>query len=191
MNICAIISVEAIAGATELAGAKDGSAWYQSVRAHLDTAQSGVLVLDFTRIRIATVSWLREAVVTLIRHATKLRPDVVVVAANVPKLVREELEVALDATSSVLIVAHLDSHGELSQPTVLGKLDSALSETLKAVVEYPSFDASVVREALPSVGPSAASNRLAALAAKGLLTSERRGRGRVYRPLLEGLRYGY
>lgn len=191
MNVCGNIPVSEIARSTDLAGATDGTAWFQSARQRVDAAQPGLYALDFAGIRIATVSWLREGALALCKYAAAMRPEIRFVATNLSQLVREELEVALDATGSVLIAADLEPSFQPRQPILLGQLDPALRDTLRAVESRSEFDATFVSRAIPGVGVSAANNRLAALEAKGILTSERRGRSRLYRPLLEKLRYGY
>lgn len=87
-------------------------------------------------------------------------------------------------------VSVVDASGMPSDPELLGHLDSALYETLVVVGGNTMFDASVVSNSLPHVSLSAANNRLAALESKGVLKSTRRGRSRMYRPVVEGLRYG-
>lgn len=191
MNVCTSISLLASTGRSELAGATDGSAWYQDARSLIDGAPAGAFVLDFAGIRIATVSWLREALIALLKYAGTMKPDLVLVAANLSDLVKEELQVALDATGTVMIVASFSPPAGIVEPGVLGRLDPSLRETLVAVGDEQSFDAPLVCKALPHVGASAANNRLASLEAKNILRSHRSGRSRVYRPVLEGLRYGY
>lgn len=190
MNVCGTIPVSGIARSADLAGATDGAAWFQAARPRVDAAQAGLYAIDFADVRIATVSWLREGPLALCKYAAALRPDLRFVVTGLSQLVREELEVALEATGTVLIAVDLGP-GTHSAPIVLGRLDPALRDTLQAVESRPEFDATFVSRAIPGVGPSAANNRLSALETKGILTSERRGRSRFYRPLLENLRYGY
>lgn len=190
MNVCGTILVSEIARSSDLAGAADGAAWFQRARSDLDAARPGLYALDFAGVRLATVSWLREGALALCKYAAAMRPDLRLIVANLSQLAREEYEVALDATGSVLIAADLESGSQLRNPVVMGRLDPALRDTLLAVESRPEFDATFVSRAIPGVGLSAANNRLAALEAKGILTSERRGRSRLYRPLLENLRYG-
>lgn len=191
MNVCGNIPVSEIARSADLAGAADGAAWFQAARQPVDAAPSGLLVIDFSGVRLATVSWLREGPLALRKYAAAMRPDLHFVVTNLSQLVREELEVALDATGFVLIAADLTADSQPQNPVVMGRLDPALRDTLLAVEERSEFDATFVSRAIPGVGVSAANNRLAALESKGLLISERRGRSRLYRPLLENLRYGY
>lgn len=191
MNVCGHISVSEVARSPDLAGAADGAAWFQAARSRLDVARTGIHAIDFAGVRIATVSWLREGVLALCKYAAAMRPDLRFVATGLSQVVREELEVALEATGAVLIAADFGSDFRLTEPVVLGRLDPALRDTLQVVEGQPEFDATYVSRAIPGVGVSAANNRLAALEGKGVLTSERRGRSRLYRPLLENLRYGY
>jgi DNA-binding transcriptional ArsR family regulator len=191
MNVCSTIPVAELARSTDLAGAADGMAWFQAARLRLDTAEPGLHALDFTSVRLATVSWLREGPLALRKYAAAMRPDILFIVANLAPLVREELEVAIEATGAMMIRADLSSDFQVRNPVLMGRLDPALCETLRVVEGQIEFDASFVSRALPGVGPSAANNRLAALESKGILKSERRGRTRVYRPLLEDIRYGH
>lgn len=191
MNVCSIIPVTKFAKTTELAGAADGATWFQSARQRLDTAEPGAHAIDFDSVRIATVSWLREGPLALRKYAAAMRRDILLIVANLSQLVCEEIEVALDATGMVMIGAEVASDLEVLRPVLMGTLDPALKQTLRAVEGRAEFDASFISRALPGVGLSAANNRLAALEAKGTLKSERRGRNRVYCPVIEDLHYGY
>lgn len=191
MNVCSTILVCELAHSTDLAGAADGAVWFQVARLRLDTMEPGLHTIDFAKVRLATVSWLREGPLALRKYAAALQPDILFIAANLSDLVREELIVALDATGTVMIAADLSPNLRVHRPILMGRLDPALSETLRVVEGQTEFDASFISRAIPRVGPSAANNRLAALETKGILKSERRGRTRVYRPMLEDLHYGY
>lgn len=190
MKIQSLISVRHTAQATELAGAQDGNAWAKATRSVVDTAASGVHAIDFTAITLATVSWLREAILELVRYAAVTRPDVFLIAANACDLVGEEIAVALEAKKSLLILADVSASLEVTRPRLLGKLDPALDESFRAIVGKVECDASYLARTLPQLGLTAANNRLSALESKGVLISERRGRSRVYRPIMKGLIYG-
>lgn len=190
MKICSNIRVLDHAEAAELAGAASGASWNRSVRPLIDSAAPGLHAIDFTGVRVATVSWLREGVLGLTKYIRAVREDITILAANVPDLVREELAVALEATSGVMIAAEVTPELEIITPCVLGRLDPALGETLRVVQHEREFDASFVSREIPELALSAANNRLAAIEAKGILRSERRGRARIYRPVLENLDYG-
>ncbi len=191
MKVCSCLPVAILANSTHLAGAADGAAWFKVTRQRLDTADPGLHAIDFVDVRLATVSWLREAVLALQKYSAAFRPDIILVVANLTDLVREELAVALEATSSVIVSADVSPALEAYNPVLMGRLDPALKETLQAVEGQEEFDASFVSRALLRVRPSAANNRLAALETRGILKSERRGRTRVYRPVMEDLSYGH
>jgi DNA-binding transcriptional ArsR family regulator len=190
MNVCSTILVTEIAKSTELAGAADGAAWFLAARQQFDGAAAGMHLIDFQGVRLATVSWLREAVLALRKYASVMRPDILLVVANLAPLVREEFEVALEATGNLFIDLGRSTGSGFDGAVLMGTLDPALRETLTAVDGKAEFDASLVCRLLGSLAPSAANNRLAALELKGILTSSRRGRTRVYRPLVEDMRYG-
>lgn len=189
MNVCSDIPVAELAGSTDLAGAVDGAAWFRAARQRLDTVEPGLHAIDFTEVRLATVSWLREAVIGLQKYAATMRPDTVLIVANLADLVREELAVALEATGRVTVAATVSPNLQIHSPVLMGRLDPALSETLGVVQGQREFDASFVSRALPHVGLSAANNRLAALEDRGILKSQRRGRARLYDPVLEDLQW--
>jgi DNA-binding transcriptional ArsR family regulator len=191
MNVCSTIRVAESARSIDVAGAADGALWFQVARQRLDTAEPGLHAIDFDTVRLATVSWLREGPLALRKYAEVMRPDIFLIVTNLAEFVREELAVALEATGSVIVTADLSSQLRVRDPLLMGHLDPALRETLRAVEGQTEFDATSVSRLLPRVGPSAASNRLAALETKRILKSERRGRTRVYRPVLEDLHYGY
>jgi DNA-binding transcriptional ArsR family regulator len=191
MNIACTIIVQDIAQATELAGATNGAAWFSAARHIVDASPTGLSVIDFQGVRLATVSWMREAVLALRKYAGAMRPDIVFAVANLAPLVREEFDEALRATNNVFLVVHDTTDRTGIGAVLLGVLDPALRETLSVVDGKAEFDATLICQSLPTVAPSAANNRLASLEKKGILTSTRRGRTRIYRPILEGLHYGH
>ena len=190
MKVSSHIPVFELAGSSNLAGASAGREWFLAARSLIESGPPGWHAIDFKDVEIATVSWLREAVVELKRVSAVLRPDIYLVAVNLSELVREELAIALEATNNVMIASDLLADSTVHQPTVLGRLDSALRETLKAIEQLPESDAPMLAKVVPDLGLSAANNRLASLEEKGILTSEKRGRKRIYRPVMENLQYG-
>jgi hypothetical protein len=191
MNVQSSISVLETAGETTLAGAADGQSWSREIRPRIEEAVSGIHAIDFRGVTLATASWLREAVVGTADLAKALRPDLTLIVANAPEVVLEELEVVLDAQNAVVVSATVAASLAIGGPRLLGSLDPALDETLRLVLTWPECDASALRREFPSLTLSAANNRLSALQARGILNSERRGRSRVYRSVLEDLTYGH
>lgn len=151
----------------------------------------GLHALDFADVSLATVSWLREGPIGLLTRLAQLESGVVLVIANATPLVREEIVVALGARRCVMLAARVTTDLQASEPELLGGLDDALDETLKAILDLPEFDAKALTERVSMLGLSAANNRLANLEAHGVLASERRGRSRVYRLTMDGMRYGH
>jgi len=190
MKKCHVIRVLADTESDLLAGAASGSEWCRSVRASIESLEYGLVALDFSGVRLATVSWLREGVLSLVEFTRAVRTGVQLVAANLVPAVQEELAIALDASREVLVAVELDPSGQIDRPRVIGRLDPALRDALRVVQDLDEFDAPMLSRAIGGLGLSAANNRLAAIEAKGVLRSERRGRGKVYRPVLEGLHYG-
>lgn len=189
MNVKTTAAVLAPGDSPEVAGALAGRSWARRAWSVLAVGEPGLYAVDFTGVRLATVSWLREGVVGLLRQFETLQGSVLL-AANTAELVQEELVVALDACGCVMLAASVSPCLRASNPKLLGKLDSALDEALRAIVECEECDATFLCGKIPRLGLSAANNRLAALEARGVLTSERRGRARIYRPVLEGMSYG-
>ena len=190
MNVCVTISILDLAGSSQLAGATDGHSWFLEARSIVDAAEAGTHMIDFHGVQIATVSWLREAVLALVKYGHSIRPDINFVMGNLSPVVREELQVALDASGLVAVILVRSGGAGPSAPLLIGHLDAALRETFQVIEGRGEFDASIVCREISGIAPSAANNRLAALEAKGVLISERRGRSRIYRPILENLHYG-
>lgn len=191
MKVSNVILVSELASSTSLAGAAAGTEWFQKARIRLESGPPGWHAVDFHDVQIATVSWLREAVVELQRFAAVVRPDIDLVAVNLSALVREELAITLEATKRVMIASDRFARDVVHQATVLGRLDNALRETLNAIQHLPESDAPILTKVLPGgLQLSAANNRLALLETKGILRSEKRGRKRIYRAVMENLQYG-
>lgn len=190
MKICSSIIVKDLTSTTELAGASFGSDWFMKARDHIDSADPGLHVIDFSEIRLATVSWIRESVLALKKYASTMRPDIFLTVANMTSIVQEEFAIALEATSEIMVSVTLSDSLTIQDPVLMGSLDAALKETLCVIQGHREFDASLLSRSLTALAPSAANNRLKAIESKGLFKSERRGRTRVYWPILEGLDYG-
>lgn len=190
VNVRSMRAVRAPSEPAHLAGALAGLSWFERMVPVFEREVAGLHALDFTDVGLATVSWLREGPVALLTRLGQVGSGVVLVAANAPPLVREEIVVTLDARNCVMLAARVSASLHSTEPELLGTLDPALDQTLKAILATPEFDAKVVVERIAELSLQAANNRLASLEARGVLASERRGRRRVYRQVLEGIRYG-
>jgi hypothetical protein len=156
------------------------------------TSPSGptVLYLDFKGVQIATTSFLREAVVAFRNHARQHIPHLYPVAANLSPEIKEELAAFLRDCGDAMPVSDFLGTGTAE---VIGQLDGKQLATLRAALNTSETDASALAERFAgaeNIGTTAWNNRLAALAAKGLLIETSAGRAKRYRPVLENLTCG-
>lgn len=115
------------------------------------------------------------------------------VFANANAVTLEEVRFFAESTGDAYVFAKLVRQSEIKSPFVVGKLDDKQAKTLIALLELKEADAGQLLEAFPEsgvTGTAAWSNRLAALASKGLVTERFEGRLKKYRPIIEGLTYG-
>lgn len=186
------INLREIAGATILAGAPNGS---RALNALLDAARKEPRVpepvfLDFIDIEVATSSYLRESVVAFRDIIRRRRSNLYPVIANACDAVREELAEFLRPRGDVLMTCVLDQRSRVSQPSLIGDLDPKQKVTFDLVRERGETDAGeLMREygAREGVKQTAWNNRLAALAALGLVVEIAQGRAKRYKPLFEGV----
>ena len=93
----------------------------------------------------------------------------------------------------MLVACTLKSDGRAVKPQVIGTLEEKQRLTLDAVLELEEADAGMLAERFGTrekIGVTGWNNRLASLAAGGILMEVRSGRGKRYRPVLEGLKHG-
>jgi hypothetical protein len=143
--------------------------------------------LDFTRVKVATSSFLREAVIGFRDYARLSLANVYPVAANLEAPVLEELEFFLRSRNDVFWVCDLDANEQVSGARLLGDLDPAQRATFDAVRDLGSVTAPELAAHFPnqSIGPTAWNNRLSVLAAKGLLVERKVGKTKSFSSLLE------
>lgn len=183
-----------IAQSPFVAGATLGSAVLARAIALIGTLADVVVFLDFEGIEVATGSFLREAVLGLRDFCQRSERNLTVVIANPNHLVAEELSDILARSRDAVLCCQLARDGSAYSPFLLGQLEDAQRTALRAVLELGAADANTLttRQSADAVqiGPTGWNNRLAALAAKGILRETRRGRTKTYRPTVEGLTLG-
>ncbi len=91
MNVCNTIFVAEIAASNELAGATNGAAWFVAAREKLDAVPPGLHVINFQGIKLATVSWLREAVLALRNTQARCDPTLSLLLPTSPRLFAKNL----------------------------------------------------------------------------------------------------
>ena len=139
---------------------------------------------------MATASFLRESVLAFRDLVRGRRSTFYPVVANANDAVRDELVELMRARGDVLMACALDAHGGVTEVGLIGDLDPKQRMTFDIVREHGETDAG---ELMRTYGESeglkhttAWNNRLAALAARGLLMEVSQGRAKRYRPLFEG-----
>jgi hypothetical protein len=184
--------MQAFAADRVLAGALQGQKVFGRLVAAITPSNDPQLCyLDFVNVDVATTSFLRECIIGFRNHALTHWSNVYPIVANLSQYVREELEHFLLQQGDALVICKLTKAGEPSNVHVLGHLDEKQEITLRAVIDEGEVDApSLARKDKSAVSPTAWNNRLAALAAKGLVIETSSGRGKKYRPVLQRLRYG-
>jgi hypothetical protein len=177
-----------------LAGALEGQkAFLDLVRKTSAPTKPEICFLDFTGVKVATTSFLRESVVAYRNHARSHWGYCYPVAANLLPPVREEFEDFMRTRGDVFVICDLDRGGRATRVRLIGQLDGKQLVALRAVVQRGEADAPTLAAEVKEqeqVATTAWNNRLAALASKGLLIEISSGRGKRYRPVLENLAYG-
>jgi hypothetical protein len=188
------IRVLHFAGSPFVAGATLGSSVLAQSSAAIGTLGDSVIYLDFDGIEVATGSFLRESVLGLRDFCQRSSKNLTLVVANANELVTEELSDLLTRLRDAILGCRLSENNTPSQPTIVGQLEDAQRRTLAAVLEVGVADASTLSsrhsDDFDKIGPTGWNNRLAALAAKGILREARRGRAKSYKPTVEGLTLG-
>lgn len=181
-----------VGGSRILAGAVSGRRMLNSLLAKVekqpDSPES--VFLDFSGIQVATASFLRESVLAfrnVVRRGPR-RSNLYPVIANASDEVRDELEELLRAHGDVMIACNLDGMDGVTNPALIGDLDPKQQITFNLVRRRGETDASeLMREFGENEGvkQTAWNNRLASLAALGLVVEITQGRARRYKPLFE------
>ncbi len=144
------------------------------------------LFLDFAGVYVATGSYLRESVIALRDIIRGRHSRFYPVIANANETVREELLEVLKSRGSAIMGCTLSADGAVTDAAPLGELDPKQGVTFKLVHDNGLTDAArLMRDhgAAEGVRQTAWNNRLAALAALGLVVELSEGRAKRYRPL--------
>lgn len=175
-----------------LAGAIDGQkAFVDLLRRTTIPNAPEVCFLDFSGIQVATTSFLRDSVIAYRNHARSIWPLIYPVCANVAANVKEELDSFLKSRSDAFVICERDADGRVSNAELIGQIDGKQGIALRGVLDLGESDAPRLRQHVgEDVAATAWNNRLGALAVKGILMEVSSGRNKLYRPVLEGLRYG-
>jgi hypothetical protein len=150
--------------------------------------------MDFTGVEVATASYLRESVLAFRDFVRGRRSTLYPVVANANQAVQDELRELLRFRGDAIVTCMLSADGTVSDFGLLGNLEAKQQITYDLVVQKGETDAGeLMREAGPSEGmqhTTAWNNRLASLAAIGIVVEMTQGRAKRYRPLFTGAKDG-
>jgi hypothetical protein len=146
------------------------------------------LFLDFSDIEVATVSFIRESVLALRDFLRGRKSNYFPVLANANQQILDEFEIILSLKNEAFLHCHLQSDGGVTNISMLGRLDEKLKHIFGVIQERGEIDAGELQREFGTaegVQQTAWNNRLAALAAAGLVTETSRGRAKRYWSLLK------
>jgi len=188
MKIC----LRDICQSSVLAGAINGKATLNRLLAETATEPSAPepIFLNFSGIEVATASFLRESVLAFRDIVRGRRSHLYPVVANANEIVRDELVELLRSSGDVLMTCVLNKEGSVVDATPIGELDPKQLFTFDLVMAHGEVDAGMLmrsygkKEGMKHT--TAWNNRLASLAALGLVIEQSQGRAKRYKPLFEG-----
>ena len=181
----------------ELAGEAGVLGGATSGRLHLETflnrfavepGEPTVAVLDFADVEVATASWVREAILGLRDRLRRRHSNWYPLVSNLSEDVKEEFLILLKQRADVVLARSVGSKGAVQNAAPLGVLDEKQRMTFELVNERIETDAGELMRAYGeregTRHQTAWNNRLAGLAAQGLVAELSRGRSKRYRTLL-------
>jgi hypothetical protein len=145
------------------------------------------VLLDFRGIDFATSSFLREAVLGLRDYCTKTQANLYPVVANACDVILDELDFLLRSKGDAVVVCKVDRRGNVTSPSIVGELHEKQRLTFEAVVSAREADAAFLEKQFgrsEQIHITGWNNRLSALVAKGVLMEVKKGRSKVYRPVV-------
>ena len=146
-----------------------------------------VALLDFSGVDIATGSFLREAVIGFRDFSRNAIGTLYPVVANANSAIEEELSVYLKDRNDAIWACSLSKDGIPQNAHILGELDLTQTNTLRLVSEHTPISAPEAAKLRPEegIGTTAWNNRLASLAAKGVLMEFKQGKTKMFTPVME------
>ncbi len=146
-----------------------------------------VAFLDFGGIDLATGSFLREAVLGFRDFSRNAMGALYPVVSNANGTIEEELSVYLKDRNDAIWACSLSEVDQVTEPHILGQLDGAHRATLELAMEHHRISAPELARLRPEegVGVTAWNNRLATLAAKGIVMEFREGKTKSFVPVME------
>jgi hypothetical protein len=174
-----------------LAGSNSGRRMFNLLWELAIASNDHLFILDFSEIRVATSSFIREAIIVFRRRTREGLPHLYPVLTNLSAEVEEELLIALNQMGEAFWCFSMDKKGGIRKRRLLGRLDPKLQETLDLIDAGRGFDAVTLwksTNSTESVGVTAWNNRLANLSKQGLVFESKVGKQKYFRPLHESAR---
>jgi hypothetical protein len=174
-----------------LAGSGAGRRMFNSLWELAISSNDHLFLLDFSGIRVATSSFIREAIILFRKRAREDLPHLYPALTRLSVEVEEEVLIVLNQMGEAFWCFALDKKGAIQKRNLLGHLDPKLRETLDLIDEGRGFDAATLwksTNSTESVGVTAWNNRLASLSRQGLVFESRIGKQKYFRPLHESIR---
>lgn len=175
-----------------LAGSIEGrKAFADLVQKTQTPGKPEVFFLDFAGIDVVTTSFLRDGPLAYRNFAREHWPYVYPVAANLSAKVFEEFDGWLTERGDAFVICRTETGEDVTDVRLIGQIDGKVLIALQHVIAQGEIDVNYLADQDPEkVAKTAWNNRLAALAAKGVVIEFTSGRSKRYRPVLEGLKYG-
>ena len=183
-----ILNMAELGGDAVLSGATHGRTVLAEMlkRTAAEPTDITPVLLDFRWVDVATSSFLREGVLAFRDAIRSRKSNYYPIVANAKPDVREELEELLSRCGGVLM-ACIAEDGEVIEANVIGNLDPKQKLTFELVQQRRETDASELMRDFADTeqlkSPTAWNNRLANLAALGLVAEVSHGRSKRYKPI--------
>jgi hypothetical protein len=191
------IDMKKTGGSSILSGASNGKRMLGKLMASTvqEPLEPEPFFLNFSKVDVATASFLRESVLMLRNMVRGQRSNFYPVVANANADICDELhELVSGQRSDVLIACTLSESGTVGDVTLIGELEPIQHRTFDLVRKLGETDAGELMRAHGAADrttrTTAWNNRLTSLTFLGLLVEVSQGRTKRYKPLFGDLQYG-
>lgn len=183
-------------GSDVLSGEPKGRLFFARLVSSVEIATEPMpLFLNFENVDLVTSSFFRASILPFRDYAVG-QLNLYPVLANVSDDTVDEIRVVVEPLRDAVILCKLSPRRDITEARLVGTLDDKQRLTLEAVLKEKEADAGLLKKRTDTargqrtqqtekISINGWNNRLATLVAKGLLIETKRGRGKLYRPVLE------
>jgi len=183
--------MRALGGASVLCGAPRGQDMFAKLirELHPEPVSPEPIFLDFSDVAVVTASYLRESVFAFRDFVRGRRSMLYPVVANANDAIRDELLILAQSRGDAIMSCTLSHEGHVSDAVLIGNLDPKQRLAFELVNTRGETDAGeLMRDFGEGLKHATGwNNRLAALAALGVVIEVSHGRAKRYRPLFAGV----